>query len=167
MTRRPLLALAALALLAGCAAQDAGYPSLAPRAVETASFAEPLTPPPAVAAADPALDARIAETGRARVAAMESFTAVSDRAERLARAARGAGAGSEPWIAAQTALAELDALRAQHQDAVGALEDMAAARAQALQPAYPALEQALVEARAATAAQTRRIDAIAALLPAA
>jgi hypothetical protein len=165
MTYRLPLAFAAPAiLLAGCAATDEGYPSLAPRAVETASFAEPLAPPPVSVAADPALDARIAQAVRARDAAVRDFDAAAAAARTRARAARGAAAGSESWIAAQTALAELDALRARHQDAAGALEDMAAARAQALQPAYPALEQAIAQARATGTDQTRQIDALAAQL---
>ena len=112
-------------------------------------------------AADPALDARIADNGRERAAAVRGFNAGATRAERLVRAARGTKAGSDAWLNAQTAIAELDALRARHQDALGVLEDAAAGRAQALQPAYPALETALVEARATSAAQTRRIDALA------
>lgn len=165
MTNRPLLASVALAaLLGGCAASDEGYPSLAPRAVENASFAEPIAPPPAAAAPDPALDARIAEAVAARESAMRDFDTAATRAAADARRARGAAPGSEPWIAAQTALAELDSLRARHQDAVGTLEDMAAARAQALEPAYPALEQALIAARAAAAELTQRIDAVAAML---
>ncbi|WP_294192951.1 hypothetical protein [uncultured Sphingomonas sp.] len=96
--------------------------------------------------------------------AARAFDAGANRAERLARSARGAKPGSEPWLDAQTALAELDALRARHQDALGVLEDLASSRAQALQPAYPALEAALQAARAISASQTRRIDAIAASL---
>lgn len=164
MTTRLFIAAAPAVLLAGCAAMDEGYPSLAPRPVEKTSFAEPAAPPPAPAAPDPALDARLAEAVRARTAAVRDFDAAATRAEARARAARGAAVGSEAWIAAQTALAELDSLRAAHQEATGALEDMAAQRAQALQPAYPTLEEALVAARADAAAQSRRIDAITATL---
>lgn len=162
--RHSLLLCAALVPLAGCAVPEGPFPSLAPREVEKLGFAEPTPPSPAPVAPDPALDARLADNARERQAAIKAFDTGADRAVRLARVARGAKAGSEPWLDAQTALAELDALRARHQDALGVLEDMALARAQALEPAYPGLEAALKDARAASAAQTRRIDAIVASL---
>ncbi|WP_156818831.1 hypothetical protein [Sphingomonas sp. Mn802worker] len=156
----PLLC-AALVPLAGCAVPEGPYPSLAPRPVEKLGFAEPAPPAPAPVRPDPALDARLADNARERAAAVAAFDIGASRAERLARAARGAKAGSEPWLDAQTALAELDTLRARHQDALSVLEDMASMRAQALEPAYPALEAALKTARDTSTAQTRRIDAIA------
>lgn len=158
----PLLLLAPL--IAGCATDDTAYPSLAQRPAETIGFDEPATPPPAPIVADPALDARIAAAERTRAAAAEAFTAGATRAEALARAARGAAAGSERWLDAQTALAELDSLRSTHADTIGALEDLATARAQTLQPAYPGLERALEAARAAAGEQTKRIDTIGAML---
>jgi len=159
--RRSLSLCAALLSLGACAVTDGPYPSLAPRPAEKLGFAEPAAPPPAPLVADPALDRQIADNARERAAAAMAFDTGAARAEQLARAARGAKAGSDRWLDAQTAVAELDALRARHQDALGALEDMAAARAQALQPAYPTLEAALTSARATSAAQTRRIDALA------
>ncbi len=162
--RLPLLLCAALTSLSSCAVPEGPFPSLAPRAVEKLGFAEPAAPPPAAVAPDPALDVRLADNARERLEAARAFDAGANRAERLARSARGAKPGSEPWLDAQTALAELDALRARHQDALGVLEDLASSRAQALQPAYPALEAALQAARAISASQTRRIDAIAASL---
>lgn len=164
LARPPLLLCAALATLSGCAVPEGPYPSLAPRAAEKLGFDEPAVAPPAPVAPDPALDAKLASNARDRAAATQAFDAGAARAERLARAARGAKAGSDRWLDAQTALAELDAARARHQDALGVLEDLAATRAQALEPAYPALEQALTTARATSSAQTRRIDAIAASL---
>ena len=160
---RPLLRLLtpvlATILLAGCAADPTAYPSLAPRAVEKLGFEEPVTPP-APLITDPALDARIAAAAAKRADAARAFDAAATRAERLARAARGAAAGSDRWLDAQTALAELDSLRAAHGEAAGVLEHMAAQRAQALLPAYPALEKAREEAKAAATAQTQRIDAL-------
>lgn len=155
---------AALLPLCACTVTDGPYPSLAPRPVEKLGFDEPAAPAPAPPAADPALDARIADNARERAAAAAAFDTGVVRAQRLARAARGAQAGSDRWLDAQTAVAELDALRARHQDALGVLEDLAATRAQSLQPAYPALEEALTTARATSAAETRQIDAIVATL---
>ena len=139
-------------LLAGCGTDPGGYPSLAPRPVENVSFDEPAPPPDTPVVADPALDARIAGVTRERADAARRFDTAAARAERLARAARGAAAGSERWIEAQTALAELDSLRAEHGNAVSALEDLAAERMQALAPAYPSLDAALAAARTAAAA---------------
>ncbi|MEH3047586.1 hypothetical protein [Sphingomonas adhaesiva] len=160
----PLLALSTAVAAAGCSADTAGYPSLAPRPAETIGFEEPAAPPPAPVQADPVLDARVAAAVAKRTAAARAFDTGADRAEAQARAARGASVGSDRWLDAQAALAELDSLRAAHGDALGPLEDLAAERAVALQPAYPALERALAEARTAAATQTRRIDAIAAML---
>ena len=65
-----LIVLAGLAggLLAGCSENRAQFPSLLPRAIETRDDAEPVHIP-APPAADPALDARLAdaEIGRAHV----------------------------------------------------------------------------------------------------
>ena len=162
--RPSLLLCAAIMPLSGCAVPEGPYPSLAPRPAEKLGFAEPPAPPPMTAAPDPALDRRLAENAQERSAAIEAFDSGATRAERLARLARGRKAGSEPWLDAQTAVAELDALRARHQDALGVLEDLAAARAQALEPAYPALETAVQAARDESARQTGRIDAISATL---
>ena len=162
---RALIPPASFALLAACASDPTVYPSLAPRPVEKLGFAEPATPPPAPAAQDPALDAKlIAVTARGDAAARD-FDRAAARAATLTRAARGAKVGSDAWIAAQTAIADLDALRSSYGDTVGALDDLASTRAAALQPAYPALEQALAAARAAAEAQTARIDALAGALP--
>lgn len=164
MPRHTAYPLAVFLLAGACASGDEGYPSLAPRPIETMSMTEPPQPLPAPVAPDPALDARIAAAERDRVAAAAAFDTGAARAERLATAARGSAAGSDRWLDAQTALAELDSLRAAHAQAVAPLEDLAAERAQALRPAYPALEEMLVRARAASATQTQRIDAIAGVL---
>ena len=156
---RPLAPVLVAILFAGCAADSTVYPSLAPRAAEKTGFEEPETAP-APLVADPALDARIAAATAKREGAARAFDTAATRVERLARAAQGAAAGSDRWLDAQTALAELDSLRAAHGEAVGELEDLAAQRAQALLPAYPALERARAEAQEAAVAQTGRIDAL-------
>ncbi len=162
---RALAPLAPLALLAACASDPTVYPSLAPRPVEKLGFAEPATPPPAPTAQDPALDRELAAITVKGNTAARDFDKAAARAETLARAARGAKVGSDAWITAQTAIADLDALRSSYGDTVGALDDLAVLRAAALQPAYPALEQALVDARATAQTQTERIDALAGALP--
>lgn len=162
---RALAPLASFALLAACASDPTVYPSLAPRPVEKLGFAEPATPPPVPAAQDPVLDGKLAAITATGATAARDFDRAAARAETLARAARGAKVGSDAWIAAQTAIADLDALRSSYGDAVAALDDLASTRAAALQPAYPALEQALADSRATAQAQTARIDALAGTLP--
>lgn len=162
---RALTPLASLTLLAACASDPTVYPSLAPRPVEKLGFAEPAAPPPTPAAADPALDAKLATAVAQGNIAARDFDRAAARAETLTRAARGAKVGSDAWIAAQTAIADLDALRSAHGDTVDALDELARARAAALQPAYPAIDQALAAARATAQAQTARIDTLGASLP--
>lgn len=160
-TRSPLPSLLAALLLPGCAADLSGYPSLAPRAAEREGFAEPAAPPPPPVVADPALDARIAAAERDAAAAQRRFDAAFTRAAAQVRAARGARAGSDAWLDAQTAVATLDTERADYRNAFAALEDLAAQRAQALEAPYPALDAAVERARAAAGEQTRRIDDLA------
>lgn len=162
---RALAPLASLTLLAACASDPTVYPSLAPRPVEKFGFAEPASPPPAKATQDPALDRELAALTAKGSTAARDFDRAAARAETLARAARGAKVGSDAWIAAQTAIADLDALRSSYGDTVGALDGLASKRAAELQPEYPALEQALTTARATAQAQTARIDALAGSLP--
>lgn len=135
---RTLAALALLAL-AGCAGDDVASPSLAPRPVEKLGFEEPEAPPPAPVASDLALDRRIAELGTALDKAGADFSRAAVEAERLAARARGQAAGSEPWIAAQAALASLDALKADTSERATDVEQLTIARAAELKPDYPAL----------------------------
>lgn len=141
----PLLSLAALA---ACARDQAGYPSLNPRAVERLGFEEPAARVPAPVVADPALDLEVAAAGARLDKATAEFARARTRAEAAARPARGAAAGSEPWIAAQTVLAELDGLRAEASEIVSDLERLAVDRAATLAPDYPALERERARAEA-------------------
>lgn len=154
-----------LLLMAGCAASEGvDAPSLLPRPVEKRSDALPAyTPPPLVA--DPALDAAIARNARERADASARLEPLARRAEAAATAGRGAAVGSERWIAAQSALAELDDLRATASAAVTDLEQLAIARAATGAPDYPALEQARQEAAGELAAQTQRIDRLEKMVP--
>ncbi|MFT4055572.1 MAG: hypothetical protein QM681_13780 [Novosphingobium sp.] len=156
---KSLLPLALLAVsLGGCAEHQ--YPSLLPRAGEQLDFREPTAPPPAPVAADPALDSRISAARETLKQASAAFDASAGRAERLADAARGAPAGSDPWLDAEIALADLDAAHARQSDVLADLEELAVERATALSPAYPALDQAVEEAGRAADASGARIAAI-------
>lgn len=163
-----LLPLACTALLTCCAAPSATrYPSLLPRPIEARSDAEPVDTPPPAATPDPALDARLAALGKDIDAASAAFAPAAARAERAARAARGDAAGGERWIAAQSLLAELDGYRATTSAALTDIEQLALDRAAAGAVDYPALATLRETTQAALDAQTARIAAIQAMLPAA
>ncbi|WBH16227.1 hypothetical protein [Sphingomonas radiodurans] len=154
----PALSIAVLSLTA-CAGREA-YPSLLPRTAETRTFDEPAAPPPAAVVADPALDARIATAERMLSERAAAFDAAAARAARQVTAAGRSPAGSEAWLDAQVALAELDTLRSSTQELVTDLEEVAAERATALTPDYPALDAAIERVRVAAAAQVARIAAL-------
>lgn len=171
MKRLTPLACATLSLglfMTGCAADDAAhYPSLLPRPIESRSNAEPVAPPPAVATPDAPTDAKLATLRTALGESATAFAPAADRAEQAAQAAKGQAAGSEAWITAQTALAELDGYRATTSATLTDIEEMAIERAAALQPAYPAIEALRTAADAQLTTQSARIAAIQAMLPAA
>lgn len=131
-----------MGLLAACTTTDGGYPSLLPRPIESRDDAEPVRPDP-VALPDSKLDARIAQKREAAASAAKRFQAADAIAESRVAVARGVPMGSEAWVAAQTALADLDAIRGETVQLVTDLEDEASARAQAGTPAYPALNAAI------------------------
>lgn len=154
----------ALALSACATPETTGYPSLAPRPIEKLGFAEPAAPEAKPVTADPALDAAI-DAARTKLArGKAAFDSAADGATVAARAAKGAKAGSEPWIEAQTRLATLDSLRADTSLVVTDLEQQAIARATALEPPYPALEALRGEANAQADNQAKRIAALQAQL---
>lgn len=133
--------------LAACARDETVYPSLAPRTLEELGFEEPAPTPTAAAAVDPKLDLEIAAATARLDKAVRDFAAAAGRAEAAARAARGAAVGADSWIAAQTALAELDGLRAETSEVLADLERLAADRAATLAPDYPGLERERERAR--------------------
>lgn len=162
----PMLAVAALSLIAGCKAPgDDGYPSLLPRPIEKRGFADPAPRPAPVATPDAALDGEVARAKGALAKAGSAFAAKAGEAERLAARARGASAGSEPWIAAQVALADLDTLRGGTAGALADIEKLAIDRAAAGKPPYPALEALLADARAQNQREIERINRIEGSMP--
>ncbi|TCP66952.1 hypothetical protein [Sphingomonas sp. PP-CE-1G-424] len=157
----------ALVLATGACSQDrTSYPSLGARPIEKLGFAEPAVKA-AVAAPDPALDAEIATLSGKLDAIATGFARDAAKAETLARTARGAAVGSEPWIAAQTALAGLDDWRAQSSSLVTDMESRATDRAATLQPDYPALATIRNKAQAEADRQGATIARIQASIPSA
>lgn len=157
---RILPALLLPAALLGCARDEGTYPSLSPRPIEKLGFEEPGAPPPAPVAPDPGLDLEIAAATARLDKAAGDFAAAARRAQAAAGRARGVPPGGEAWIEAQTALAELDALRAETSEVLGDLERLSVDRAAALAPDYPALEAARSRAREAIDAQGATISRI-------
>lgn len=160
-----MIRVAPLAPLAFCLAtcatgSDAPYPSLAPRAAEKIGFDEPETPPSAPAVPDAALDARIAAATGDLAEKTRAFETAERTASTRAAAAQGAPAGSDPWLDAQTALGDLDVIRADAGDTLATLDQLAIDRAAALAAPYPALERALVAARARVTTMSARIAAL-------
>ena len=159
------LACAAL-LTTGCAGQDTSrYPSLLPRPIESRSDAEPAPAPPAPVTPDAPTDAKLATLRTTLADAATGFASAADRADQTAQAAKGQPAGSEAWINAETALAELDGYRATTSAALTDIEEMAIERATAQQPEYPGIEALRSAAAAQLAAQSTRIATIEAMLP--
>lgn len=139
--QRLLPALIVATALAGCTRDDVTYPSLALRPVEQLSFDEPEPPAPKPVAPDPELDVEVAAATARLDKAAADFTRQAGEAEAAARRARGVRAGGDAWLDAQTALAQLDILRAEASEVLTGLEELSVARATTLAAPYPALEQ--------------------------
>ena len=149
------------ALGSGCAPMpdSSRFPSLLPRPIESRSDAIEV-PPVAVATPDAALDARLTELRQTLDRAGRAFDTGYARADRLANAARGSRAGSDAWLDAQIALAELDVLRTDTRLAIADLEQLEADRALELAPDYPGLAALIGEAKALETRQNERIASI-------
>lgn len=122
-----LLAATALpVLVAGCASDSSGYPSLARRDAERIAAIPPSPPPPPAAPLPPdgAVVARMDALVAQATAAHDRFRARRARAETLVAAAAGAPVASESWAVATVALADLESARS---DAMVALADIDAA----------------------------------------
>jgi hypothetical protein len=152
-------------LLSACSTDQDSYPSLAPRPIEQRSD-EVVSPPPAALVPDPALDARITKARAALADAAQSFDGGIASTTTLVAAAAKAGVGSDPWLDAQTALAELDGARARSAATLSDVDAMAIARAAALKPAYPALDALDALAQTQVAQETATIAGLQKRLPA-
>lgn len=159
------LPLLAAALLAGCAAEQARYPSLLPRAAEGAGFDEPAMAAAAPVSADPQLDARLAAI-RARLdVATGGFDTDLAKAQRAAAAPGARSVGSDGWLEAQSALAALDDWRAQATGIASELEATAGERLAAVGTPYPALDALQARAAAEADRQTASIALVSGAVP--
>lgn len=165
--RRPVVPLALFLMVTGCAAQTATrYPSLLPRAIETRGESEPEAVT-TVATADPVADSELAKLRASLDEALAAFAPAAAAADRLTEAAKGDPVGGERWIAAQTALGDLDGQRAATSSILSDIDALALARAADGKPDYPAIATLHDDAQAALDAQTARIATIGARLPSA
>lgn len=158
------LLLAVLLAAGGCVApRSATFPSLLPRPIESRSDAEPVAPV-TIVEPDPATDATLVDMQKTVDANAKAFDTAADTAERLAKAAHGDAAGSERWIAAQTALGQLDVLRASTSATLTDLDELALTRATTGKPEYPAIATLRQATQAMLTAQMARIQDIQARL---
>lgn len=157
MTRVPVLLVTLLA--AGCVEATDKYPSLALRPIESRPDAEAVAPTPA-ATPDAALDAQLATLTTTLAKTDADFVSVSARAEAAAKAPGARATGSDQWLAAQSALAEIDGLRGDALGTVSDLERLATARGEAGDPPYPALDALRAKAQAQLDAETAKVAAI-------
>jgi len=127
----PARAIAILPLLlasAACTGPESGYPSLAPRPVESLSLAEPARPAAAPAVADPAALASYAPVVEQARADDATFQETLKQERETLERGRSAPRGSDAWTAAQTSLSRVEAARA---PVARALSDLDAARSSA------------------------------------
>ncbi|WBO24004.1 hypothetical protein [Sphingomonas abietis] len=97
--------------IGGCTRPLDGYPSLAPRPIETLSLNEPEHAPPPPETADPAAVARYAPfVERARAADASFRKVLAEERASLVRG-RGAATGSDAWTAAQVSLSRVETAR--------------------------------------------------------
>jgi hypothetical protein len=164
--RRPLAPFLLTAVLLGtaCTEKPGVYPSLAPRPIESRSDAEPVVPPPGPVAADPELDRQIAAAMAAVDKAHAAYTTAADKAESAAGKPGSQLVGSDSWVGAQAALADLDAQRSATTTAASQLEQLITGRGVAGEPPYPALDDAYAKAQAVADAEVKRTAAIKARL---
>ena len=149
--------------LVGCTEAPGVYPSLALRPIESRSDAEPEVVTP-VATPDPELDKKIAAISAKLGASEAAFAASAATAESAARSPAAQSVGSNEWVRAESALADLDSLRVNTLDAITALDQLTAERGVAGDPPYPALEDMRAKAQAQMETQQTKITAIKAIL---
>lgn len=124
-----LAALLAAALVAGCAADQGEFPSLARREAERVSGTlQPPQPSPQPTSAPQAPSAEIAArldqlTAQAR-AAHAKFQAHEAKARQLAGAAAGAAIASEKWAVATVAISDLESARSEAMIALADLDGL-------------------------------------------
>jgi hypothetical protein len=148
----------------GCLEATDKYPSLAQRPIETRSDAEPEAAPAAAPAPDAALDAKVAGYDATIAKNASDFTAAAARADTAAKAPGAQAVGSDTWVGAQAALAEIESLRGDMLGTLTDLEKLATDRGEASVAPYPALDAARARAQTQLDLELTKIASIKALL---
>ncbi len=144
-----------VAALAGCAASDDTYPSLALRPFEKGEAPMPSAPEPLPTPIRPPVSpVMLAQLRAAADTSHAAYLSGEAAAERLARAARGQSFESQPRAAALVALADLDSRRGATAGTLARIDGLVAEAAAAL-----ASDPALAAAQAEVAALVSREDA--------
>ena len=146
-------------MLTGCVS-DRDFPSLALRDVELDRSTEAAPRPPVEIPSDPALRRQIvALAAQARTGDVAFERAYGPAASAMAAAG---GEGSESWVEAQQALSRLEAARAETMRALGDLDALAMARANAPTNAgdLAALDTAIDSIEGVALGQQQRLDSL-------
>lgn len=162
----PLLSALAALLVSGCMAAGDGYPSLAPRAIESGDGSPAPSPAPTADPVDPALSSQIDGLRKQFDTAKQAFAASADKARLTIDSVKGAAPGTGAWLNAQTALGDLDLRHSATRDAAAAIETLLIERAAANQSVPAALETANDDARKEVERQTGIIDTLSAAIAA-
>ena len=162
ISRRTAATLVLASLLGGCAASS-GYPSLAPRPIETISLAEPAPRPARTSTTTEAAAVRYQPLiDRVRAADADFRSTLADQRSVVERG-RTAAPGTDAWGLAQQAYSRLVAARGPVQEAVSALQAEAETpETQSDAELARAATAALAEAKAIDATEA---EALAALAP--
>lgn len=147
------LLLIALPGLADAQAVSRGYPSLSRRPVESrdrdaeiaAKAAAQQAEATKAAAEDPALATEVTQLGARAAAASAAFDAGLDARQRTVAAGRGAGIGSEAWVAAQQAISLLDSDRYDSVAALAGLDNLYVERSSAPDTARAAADSVTID----------------------
>jgi hypothetical protein len=156
-----LVASGSAAALAGCVARD-DYPSLAPRAIEGVSLAEPAARAvPAATSPDRADDRFAAVVARARSGDAEFRRLIAEAGASL-RGGRDAAVGSDAWGEAQQQLSRLQTARDPVVSALAELQTASEApEAQADRGLADAAQRALETVRAIDASEAQALERVA------
>lgn len=151
--------------LSGCAGAHESYPSLARRPIETAPMAEVAVPTPASVAADPKLDADIAQLKAQADKGSAAFDAAYVRADKLTQAASSAAVSSDAWVAAQQAISNLESTRNDSVSALASLDTLYVEQTNAVadgkaQGGVESVDAARAAVLASVDAQNDRVDAL-------
>ncbi len=149
--------------LTACTEAPGAFPPLGKRPIESRSDAEP-APPAADTAPDPALDREIAALTASIDANRAAFDAGAAKAEAAAKVPGAQSVGSDSWVGAQAAIADIDTLRGDSLGYVVDLDKLAADRSESGKDPYAPLDAARTRAQKQYDGEAAKIAAIKAII---